>query len=449
MRILVAGLAVVLTWAATPAEAAQVTPTGDVAHDEGLQWGLDRIGATAAWARSTGAGVAIAVIDSGVAVDHEDLDPKVSGGVACQGTGGDSRRCTGSPADDDGHGSHVAGIAAAATGNRVGIAGIAPDATILPVKVLFKSCPTCQSTGNAADVSAAIRWAADNGAGVINLSLGSTTSSVFGPGFGEAVRYAWDRGAVPVVAAGNEFVLTADFGDAPAVVVSATDRDDGAPSYSSGVGGARWAVSAPGGDDGDTEDSCAQDGAPLGILSTYWAPDDPAAYACLSGTSMAAPHVSGALAVLLAGGLSPTEAVAALIDTAVDLGAPGRDAVFGSGRIDLAAAAVRIPAPAPGATVTPAGNASTTVPGATPATAALPVPAGPAPALSAPVPIDLSTTPPLPAPGLGDPLEETAAPQPFAPSSNEETPLVPAGIAGVLVLTVAASGVELRRRRLV
>jgi len=328
--------ACVLASLASPHAAAE---SGDVANDSGLQWNLARIGAEQAWAAGTGAGTTIAVIDSGIALDHEDLAGQLVDGVACRDTGGDPARCTGSPQDDDGHGTHVAGVAAAATGNGLGIAGTAPDARIMPIKVLFRACDTCQPTGEAEDVSAAVRWAADQGATVINLSLGSTTSSVFGPGFVDAVRHAWSKGSIPVVAAGNDYVLTADLGDAPAVVVSATDRDDAAPEYSNGVGDARWAVAAPGGDGNDTPESCSQQGEPRGILSTYWSTADPiAAYACLSGTSMAAPHVSGALAVLRGAGLSPEVAVQRLLDTAVDLGEPGPDALFGAGRIDLAAA---------------------------------------------------------------------------------------------------------------
>ena len=324
---------------ATVVAPAGVADSGDVANDSGLQWNLDRIGAEAAWATGTGEGTTIAVIDSGVALEHEDLVDKLVDGVACRDTDGDPARCTGSPQDDDGHGTHVAGVAGATTGNGVGIAGTAPDARIMPIKVLFSACDTCQSTGEAEDVSAAVRWAADEGATVINLSLGSTTSSVFGPGFADAVRYAWTKGSIPVVAAGNDYVLTADLGDAPAVVVSATAHDDTAPDYSNGVGTARWAVAAPGGDGSDTPESCSQRGEPQGVLSTWWSLADPVGgYACLSGTSMAAPHVSGALAVLRGAGLSPEVAVQRLLDTAVDLGDPGADPIYGAGRIDLAAA---------------------------------------------------------------------------------------------------------------
>ena len=384
--------------------------TGDVANDAGLQWSLRQIRAEDAWEAATGEGVVIAVVDSGIALGHEDLEGQLEDGVACRETAGDPQRCEGSPRDDDGHGSHVAGIAAAATGNGPGIAGVAPDARILPVKVLFRDCPSCPSTGTADDVAAGMRWAVDHGAQVVNVSLGSTTSSVFGPEFADAVRYAWDAGAIPVVAAGNEFVLAADFGDAPAVVVSATDRDDGAPSYSRGVGDARWAVAAPGGEGGDTETSCSQDGSPVGVLSTYWADGDDAAYACLSGTSMAAPHVAGALAVLLDAGLSPGDAIATLLETATDLGPAGRDEIFGSGRIDLAAAVAR------------AGSPPSTT---TPPTTAASAPARP-----------------------GDPLEETSSPQPFDEDAADK-PAAVVALAVVLVLATGSAGALLRRRDLV
>jgi serine protease len=402
-RVLALGVGALLLVAASGAGA----QSDDVANVARLQWNLERIGAEAAWQTATGAGTTIAVVDSGTALEHEDLAAKLVPGVACRDTGGDADRCTGSPADDDGHGTHVAGVAAAATGNQVGIAGVAPDARIMPIKVLFRACETCQSTGEAADVAAAVRWAAERGADVINLSLGSATSAVFGAGFAEAVRDAWALGAVPVVAAGNDDVLTADLEDAPAVVVSATDRDDRAPEYSNGVGDARWAIAAPGGDGSDTPESCSQQGEPRGILSTFWSSADPdAGYACLSGTSMAAPHVSGALAVLRSAGMEPAVAVQRLLDTAVDLGAPGPDPLFGAGRLDLAAAVAGAAVPA-------------TAPGPGPA-----VPAG----------------------DEASPSAQAAA----APGAEDDrdggVPVVPAAVAGALVLVNAVAATRLGRR---
>lgn len=329
-----------LVLVAGAARGAGAGDTGDVANDGGLQWGFDRIGAEDAWSRSTGAGVTIAVIDSGVAVDHEDLAGNIADGIACRGTGGDPTRCTGSPGDDDGHGTHVSGIAAAVAGNGAGIAGVAPGADLLPVKVLFRDCEGCQSSGTSADVTAGIRWAADRGADVINLSLGSITQSVVGPGraFADALDEAWSKGAIPVLVAGNDLVLPGSLLDVPAVVVSATNGDDEAASYSNGVGVARWAVAAPGGES-DTPETC-EAARPNGILSTFFQPGagGGSGYACVAGTSMAAPHVSGALAILRSAGLDPAASVDRLLATATDLGPGGRDGTFGAGRIDLARA---------------------------------------------------------------------------------------------------------------
>jgi serine protease len=339
IRVLLAGFAaatlVTLPLPLAGAAAAQGAP-----DDPGfpLQWGLAAIGAPAGWSASAGTGVTIAVVDSGVDAGHEDLAGKVTE-VTCIGSRGDAGACRPGGTDDAGHGTHVAGIAAATADNHRGIAGVAPGAAILSVKVLTAACAGCEAAGAAEDVAAGIRYAADHRARVINLSLGSASEALLGRDFVAAVRYAWDAGSVPVVAAGNQFVLGSEFADAPAIVVSALDREGAKAAYSNGVGEATWALAAPGGDSGDTSTSCASGGEPLGILSTYWDPSRGAnQYACLAGTSMAAPHVAGAVAILLGAGLSPQRAVDRLLATADDLGSPGRDDTFGAGRVDLAKA---------------------------------------------------------------------------------------------------------------
>ena len=349
--------------------AADAAPRTAPSNDPGsaLQWGLTAIGAPDAWHVATGRGTTIAIVDSGAALGHEDLQGgKIVGAVSCLDTNADPMACTPGGEDDDGHGTHVAGIAAATTGNGTGTAGVAPDASLLVVKVLRHGCDAlgtdCTASGTGDDVSAGIRYAADHGADVINLSLGNTTQSVLGASFSDALEYAWARGAIPVVAAGNGFVLPSGFSNQHAVVVGALNRDGDRASYSSGVGQAMWALSAPGGES-DDKDSCNHD--PLGILSTFWTTDAPTnAYACLAGTSMAAPHVSGALAVLRSSGLTSQQAVDRMLATAHDLGSPGADATFGAGALDLAAAV----GPA-----TPTSSTATTQPdGATPSSTTAP-----------------------------------------------------------------------------
>src|SRR5204863_3661510 len=128
-----------------------------------LQWNLQMIGAPAAWSRGTGDKITIAIVDSGVDLAHPDLKDKVIGHVNCVGSGGDESKCVDGGQDDNGHGTHVAGIAAAITNNGQGIAGVAPDAAILDVKVLSQSCDPvmgCDATGTTDDVAAGIKYAA-------------------------------------------------------------------------------------------------------------------------------------------------------------------------------------------------------------------------------------------------------------------------------------------------
>jgi len=275
------------------------------------QWGLVKIGAPEAWARTTGTGIRIGIVDTGVDLEHEDLAGKVVESTSCIGSQGDVAKCKGSAQDDQGHGTHVSGIAAAWKDNGKGVAGVAPDAQLVVAKVMG-----AQGTGSGEDVTAGIKWVVDHGAKVVNLSLGDpaqpVTALISENELKEGVEYAWSHGAIAVVAAGNSGtglgLEGSNFGDMNAIVVGATGPDDKPATYSTSTGQAKWAVAAPGG----AADSKEADE----IYSTLWIKNQKNSYGYLAGTSMAAPHVSGAVALLLAEGYSQADAVKRLLDTA-------------------------------------------------------------------------------------------------------------------------------------
>ncbi len=311
--------------------ASTIVPVGAA----GAVWNVSRIGAP-----SSAPGVVVAVVDTGVDAAH----PALAGRVLPQ------LDFTGSPqaGDPEGHGTHVSGTVAGTPidcgGGPVAI-GVAPDTTILPVRVL-----DADGSGTVAHVVAGIRAAADHHAAVINLSLGGDLSFLDGGGsdFRDAITYAWNKGSIPVLAAGNSGVLGGVFGsgygDLDAVVVTATTNADTKASYASSVGSAKWGIAAPGGDGSGT---------PAGdVLSAY--PGQRCAL--LAGTSMAAPHVSGALAALRARGLGPQQAVDRLLATARRIGPAS---TFGAGLVDVAAATLGLggsppssPPPTPALTTT-------------------------------------------------------------------------------------------------
>ena len=274
------------------------------------QWALSTIGAPAAWAKTTGAGIRIGIVDTGIDLTHEDLAGKIVESTSCIETEGNQLKCEGSAQDDYGHGTHVAGIAAALKDNGLGIAGVAPDAQLVVAKV-FKG-----ATATPSDVIAGVKWVVDHGAKVVNLSLGGAlfvVSATFGSELTKGVEYAWSHGAIPVVASGNDDLFGAgigssEYGNMDAIVVGATARDDQVASYSSPTGNAKWAIVAPGGTGGQPEAD--------NIFSTLWANGKKNHYGYLAGTSMATPHVSGALALLLAQGLTKEQAVERVLSTA-------------------------------------------------------------------------------------------------------------------------------------
>ena len=297
--------------------------------DFAKQWSLAKIHAPEAWAHSTGQGVRVGIVDTGVDLNHEDLVGRVVENTSCVGAAGDPAKCHGSGQDDQGHGTHVAGIIAANKDNGIGIAGVAPDAQLVVAKAL-----NAAGQGTEEDINAGIKWVVDHGAKVVNLSLGDPNfifTSLLGTSMRDGIEYAWSHGAVPVVAAGNSDLLglglgSSNYGDLVAIIVGATGPDDQVTSYSSPIGSAKWGILAPGGaGDGNKDHD---------IWSTFWQQGKTNSYAALAGTSMATPHVVGAVALLLAEGLSPQQAVDRLIKTAD----PHVACDHCTGRLDLARA---------------------------------------------------------------------------------------------------------------
>lgn len=286
---------------------------------EVLPWGVDRIDADLAWDKdnnlmvdegaNAGGGIKVAILDTGIDLDHPDLQANIKGGI-------NTINPRKSPDDDNGHGTHVAGIIAALD-NAVGVIGTAPEAWLYAVKVLNR-----QGSGYVSDIIEGLQWCIANGMQVVNMSFG-TSSDV--QSLHDAIVAAYNNGIVLVAAAGNSgpadntVLYPAKYPEV--IAVSATDENNCIAEWSSR--GSEVELAAPGNN----------------IYSTFKG----GGYATISGTSMASPHVAGSAALVIASGVTDkSEVRSKLQSTADDLGSPGKDNLYGYGLVDAQEAATGV-----------------------------------------------------------------------------------------------------------
>ncbi|NLI92249.1 MAG: S8 family serine peptidase [Peptococcaceae bacterium] len=291
----------------------------------GLQWALKKIRADKVWDEGvTGQGVVVAVVDTGVDLDHPDLvDQAKNMNNLVQGYNAYTRSSSsGAAQDDHGHGTSVAGVIAALN-NNLGIVGIAYNAKVMPIKAMDKN-----GEGEDSIIADGVVWAADHGAKIINMSLGSSDETKV---LDDALRYAANKGCLLVGASGNNQNIEFPFpiqseqtgvsypaAHPDVVAVSAVDSSDRIADFA--LTGPEVLLTAPG----------------QRIITDYWsAKETGCAYS--SGTSVAAPFVSAAAALLWSRypQLSSKEIIKALISSAYDLGTTGRDDQYGFGRVDV------------------------------------------------------------------------------------------------------------------
>ncbi|MDO8473254.1 MAG: S8 family peptidase [Dehalococcoidia bacterium] len=336
---------------ARPDQVARIAagPADVVALTQQTPWGVTDSKANLVWDKNgdgqvdtgadAGSGVKVAIIDTGIDLAHPDLSANIAGGYNVITAGATP------PQDDNGHGTHVAGIIAASD-NTLGVIGVAPQASLYAVKVLDRT-----GSGYYSDIVTGLQWAVTNHMQVVNMSLGGSMDD---PALHAAVIAANNAGIVIVAAAGNSGPTPNSVGYPGAypevIAVSAVDSTNTVAYFSSN--GPQVQLAAPG----------------VAVLSTYWSAGT-STYATLSGTSMATPHVAGIAALVINSGVRDTngdglindEVKTRLDSTSTDLGSPGRDNYYGFGLVNALAAISGTPLVAPSVST----SAASTVTGTT------------------------------------------------------------------------------------
>ncbi|NJL00213.1 MAG: S8 family serine peptidase [Spirulinaceae cyanobacterium SM2_1_0] len=280
--------------------------------DYSQQWNFQSINLEKAWDETKGAGVTVAVIDTGVSRVPDLKQTEFVPGY-------DFVHDSVETPDDVGHGTHVAGTIAQSTDNSYGVAGIAYEAKIMPLKVL-----AADGGGTVSDIAEAIKFAADHDATVINLSLGGAGESKL---LEEAVNYAYDRGVVVVAAAGNENRNSASYPARYPHVISVAALDSTGKKADYSNFGAGVDIAAPGG------------GGEGRILQNTIDPETgEAIFASFQGTSMAAPHVAGVAALLKASGVEEPEQVGQILRESARTVTEDPLNHYGAGQLDAGAA---------------------------------------------------------------------------------------------------------------
>lgn len=273
----------------------------------GSAWHLSKVGAATAWDSTRGAGVTVAILDSGIDSSHPDLQANLVAGFNVYSNNTDV-------SDVCGHGTAVAGTAAAVSNNGIGVAGVAGAAKIMPVRIAYLDTASNICYASYSTIASGLTYAADHGARIANVSYRGVSASAT---VQSAARYLKGKGGLVFVSAGNGGIDENLMPDTATIAVSATDSNDVKTSWSSY--GNFVSLAAPG--------------------ASIWTTSKGGLYQAWNGTSFSSPLTAGVAALLMSArpDLDGAQVEQLLFSTAVDLGAAGRDPYYGYGRVDAAA----------------------------------------------------------------------------------------------------------------